>query len=96
MVMWVCKECFADEEIRKEVENNSIDEGKCDVCGRTGKRCDLSVFADFLVSVIQLFKKMEIVRTLLFLSSKRIGMSFLTLCVRKRYLMRLFIPMPSL
>ena len=52
--MWVCKECFADEEIRKEVENNSIDEGKCDVCGKTGKRCDLSVFADFFVSVIQL------------------------------------------
>ena len=55
--MWVCKECFADEEIRKEVENNSIDEGKCDVCGKTGKRCDLSVFVDFFVSVIQLFKK---------------------------------------
>lgn len=55
--MWVCKECFADEEIRKEVENNSIDEDKCDVCGKTGKRCDLSVFADFFVSVIQLFKK---------------------------------------
>ena len=55
--MWVCKECFADEEIRKEVENNSIDEGKCDVCGETGKRCDLSVFADFFVSVFPLFKK---------------------------------------
>ena len=55
--MWVCKECFADEEIRKEVENNSIDEGVCDVCGKTGKRCDLSVFADFFVSVIRLFKK---------------------------------------
>lgn len=55
--MWVCKECFADEEISKEVENNSIDEGKCDVCGKTGKRCDLSVFVDFFVSVIQLFKK---------------------------------------
>ena len=55
--MWVCNECFADEEIRKEVENNSIDEGKCDVCGKTGKRCDLSVFVDFFVSVIQLFKK---------------------------------------
>ena len=55
--MWICKECFADEEIRKEVENNYIDDGKCDVCGKTGKRCDLSVFADFFVSVIQLFKK---------------------------------------
>ena len=55
--MWVCKECFADEEMRKEVENNSIDEGKCDVCGKTGKRCDLSVFADFCVSVFPLFKK---------------------------------------
>ena len=55
--MWVCKECFADEELRKEVENNSIDEGKCDVCGKTGKRCDLSVFTDFLMSVIRLFKK---------------------------------------
>ena len=55
--MWVCKECFADEEMRKEVENNSIDEGKCDVCGKTGKRCNLSVFADFFVSVFPLFKK---------------------------------------
>jgi len=54
--MWVCKECFADVEISKEVENNSIDEGRCDVCGKIGKRCDLSVFADFFVSVIQLFK----------------------------------------
>lgn len=55
--MWVCKECFVDEEMRKEVENNSIDEGKCDVCGKTGKRCNLSVFADFFVSVFPLFKK---------------------------------------
>lgn len=57
MGMWVCKECFTDVEICKEVENNSTDEGKCDVCGRIGKRCDLSVFADFFVSVIQLFKR---------------------------------------
>lgn len=54
--MWVCKDCFLDEEIRKEVENNSTDEGRCDVCGKSGKRCDISVFTDFFVSVIQLFK----------------------------------------
>lgn len=54
--MLVCKDCFADEEICKEVENNSIDVGRCDVCGNIGKRCDLSVFSDFLVSVIHLFK----------------------------------------
>ena len=55
--MWVCRECFADEEMRKEVENNSINEGQCNVCGKTGKICDLSVFTDFFVSVISLFKK---------------------------------------
>ena len=54
--MWVCKDCFADEEIRKDVENNSTDEGRCDVCGKSGKRCDISVFTDFFVSVIHLFK----------------------------------------
>lgn len=54
--MWVCKDCFADEEIRKDVENNSTEEGRCDVCGKIGKRCDISVFADFFVSVIKLFK----------------------------------------
>ena len=54
--MWVCKDCFLDEEIRKEVENNSTDEGRCDVCGKSEKRCDISVFTDFFVSVIQLFK----------------------------------------
>ena len=54
--MWVCKDCFLDEEIRKEVENNSTDEGRCDVCGKSGKRCDISVFTDFFVSVIHLFK----------------------------------------
>lgn len=52
----MCKDCFLDEEIRKEVENNSTDEGRCDVCGKSGKRCDISVFTDFFVSVIQLFK----------------------------------------
>lgn len=54
--MWICKDCFIDEEIRKEVENNSIDEGRCDVCNKIGKRCDLSVLSDFFVSVIHLFK----------------------------------------
>lgn len=54
--MWVCKDCFLDEEIRKEVENNSTGEGRCDVCGKSGKRCDISVFADFFVSVVRLFK----------------------------------------
>ena len=54
--MWVCKDCFADEEICKEVENNSTDEGRCDVCGKKGKRCDISVSTDFFVSVIHLFK----------------------------------------
>lgn len=54
--MWVCKDCFADEEICKEVENNSTDDGVCDVCGKIGKRCDISVFTDFFVSVIHLFK----------------------------------------
>lgn len=54
--MWVCKDCFLDEEIRKEVENNSTGEGRCDVCGKNGKRCDISVFADFFVSVVRLFK----------------------------------------
>lgn len=54
--MWICKDCFADEEICKEVENNSINVGKCDVCGNSGKRCDLSVFSDFFVSVIHLFE----------------------------------------
>lgn len=54
--MFVCKKCFIDEEICKEVENNSTDEGICDVCGEYGKRCDLSIFSDFFFSIIQLFK----------------------------------------
>lgn len=55
--MKVCQECFKDEELRKEVQNESSEVGVCDVCGTRGPVVDLDHFADFFQDVLELFSK---------------------------------------
>lgn len=52
--MWVCKECFADEELRQFVDESSGD-GVCDACGTRGTIIELAEIIDFLDSVLRLF-----------------------------------------
>lgn len=47
--MYICKDCFEDEELRSEVESNAIIDGCCMVCGSIGKLIDFSEFYDFLM-----------------------------------------------
>ncbi len=53
--MWVCKECFADEELRQFVDESS-DEGVCDVCRTRGIIVELAEIRDFLDLVLRLFR----------------------------------------
>ncbi len=56
--MLICKECFKDEELRKEVQNEGV-VGVCDVCGKNGLVVDLSHFIDFFKDVLRLYKKCD-------------------------------------
>lgn len=53
--MKVCQECFKDEELRKEVQNEASEVGVCDVCGKRGPVVDLDHFAGFFRGVLELF-----------------------------------------
>lgn len=53
--MWVCKNCFADEEIQREVVANATKKGKCDVCGKEERLCNFSLLSEFFHSVLELF-----------------------------------------
>ena len=55
--MKICQECFKDEELRKEVQNEASKVGICDVCGTQGPVVDLDHFADFFRGVLELFRK---------------------------------------
>lgn len=54
--MLICKECFADDELRAEVESNATTDGVCEVCGTKGRLIDFSYFADFFNAVLLLFE----------------------------------------
>ena len=32
--MYICKDCFRDDELRSEVSSNANRDNKCDVCGK--------------------------------------------------------------
>ena len=32
--MYICKDCFLDEELRSEINANAVINGVCDVCGK--------------------------------------------------------------
>lgn len=55
MVMYVCKDCFLDDEIRSEIVANSCKDGTCDVCGSIGKLMDFSEFYGFFDALLSLF-----------------------------------------
>lgn len=40
--MYICKDCFLDEELRSEINANAVIDGICDVCGKEGKVMDFS------------------------------------------------------
>lgn len=53
--MFICKECFADEELRSEVSSNADRTGTCGVCGNSGKLLDFSEFHGFFDAILSLF-----------------------------------------
>lgn len=56
--MLICKECFKDEELRQEVQNEGST-GICDVCGNKGIVIDVSHFLDFFKDTLLLYKKCD-------------------------------------
>ena len=46
--MYICKDCFLDEELRSEINANAVINGVCDVCGKEGKVNGLLRFSWFL------------------------------------------------
>lgn len=53
--MYICKDCFLDEELRSEVTSNAHIEGVCEICGSNGKLMDFSEFYDFFDALLSLF-----------------------------------------
>ena len=53
--MYICKDCFRDEELRSEVSSNAILDGECNVCGANGKIMDSSEFYGFFDALLSLF-----------------------------------------
>lgn len=52
--MYICKDCFLDEELRSEINANAVIDGICDVCGKEGKVMDLSEFHGFFTALLEL------------------------------------------
>ena len=57
--MHICEKCFADDEMRFEVELNATSEGVCDVLHLPGKLIDSSWFRDFFEALLSLFERSE-------------------------------------
>lgn len=57
--MYICKDCFLDEELRSEINTNAIVDGVCEVCGKTGKLMDFSEFHSFFVALLSLFSSTD-------------------------------------
>lgn len=53
--MYICRDCFLDEEIRSEIKANAVIDGICEVCGKEGKLMDFSEFHGFFVELLSLF-----------------------------------------
>lgn len=53
--MYICKDCFLDEELRSEINANADIDGVCEVCGKEGKIMDFSEFHGFFVALLSLF-----------------------------------------
>lgn len=57
--MYICKDCFADEELRSKVASSAETEGLCQVCGRVGKLLDFAELHDFFDALLLLFTPSE-------------------------------------
>lgn len=57
--MYICKDCFLDEEIRSEINANAVIDGVCPVCGKEGKLMDFSEFYGFFSTLLSLFSPTE-------------------------------------
>lgn len=53
--MYICKDCFADEELRSKVASSAEIEGICDACGTTGKLMNFAELHDFFDALLLLF-----------------------------------------
>lgn len=53
--MYICSDCFQDEELRSEINTNAVRVGICEVCGKEGKLMDFSEFHDFFSALLLLF-----------------------------------------
>ena len=52
--MYICKDCFLDEELRSEINANAVIDGICDVCGKEGKVMDFSEYHGFFTALLEL------------------------------------------
>lgn len=57
--MYICKNCFLDEELRSEINANAAIDGVCEVCGEEGKLMDFSEFHSFFVALLSLFSSTD-------------------------------------
>lgn len=57
--MLICRDCFADIELRSEVETNAVLDGECEVCHSKGKLIDSSEFDEFFSVLLALFEPSE-------------------------------------
>lgn len=57
--MYICKDCFHDEELRSEINANAVIDGVCEVCGKEGKLIDFLEFHDFFVALLSLFSSTD-------------------------------------
>ncbi len=53
--MYICKDCFLDEELRSEIAANASSEGLCEVCGGEGKLMNSSELHGFFETLLPLF-----------------------------------------
>lgn len=53
--MYICKDCFLDEELRSDINVNAVTVGECEVCGARGKLMDFSEYHGFFVALLSLF-----------------------------------------
>ncbi|WP_083377536.1 RES family NAD+ phosphorylase [Millionella massiliensis] len=53
--MYVCQNCFSDQELKSDIASNATRTGVCDICGTTEKLIDFSELYDFFSALLSLF-----------------------------------------
>ena len=72
--MYICKDCFLDEELRSEINANAVINGVCDVCGKEGKLMDFSDFHGFFNALLSLHASIT-VDSILELSDEKVKLT---------------------